>query len=444
MSHSFTLRSVVLMVCIVVGSCQRPSTDFANQLHTPKHYHLALKKLTDIIVHDIFSPPVASRIYVYANIAAYEALLPAYPAYQTLAGQLKDLTPPPAPEIGSPVDFHLASLHALLVTGKALVFSEEKMEAFQEIFYAECRKFGVPIAVEKASLRYGETIARHILDWASRDNYKQTRSLPKYTLRPEDAFWKPTPPDYMEGVEPHWRTIRPLVLDSASQFQPSPAIPFDMKPGSAFWSQVQEVYTTGKNLGDEEMAIARFWDCNPFVSHVRGHAMFATKKISPGGHWIGITGIAAEKTESGFMETVAAYTCVSIGLFDGFISCWDEKWRSTVIRPESVINKFVDEDWVPLLQTPPFPEYTSGHSVVSNASAEILSTLYGETFNYRDTSEMEFGLPARTFDSFRGAAREASQSRLYGGIHYRQAIEEGVLQGQKVGNWVLEKVRMKR
>jgi hypothetical protein len=143
------------------------------------------------------------------------------------------------------------------------------------------------------------------------------------------------------------------------------------------------------------------------------------------------------------METVAAYTLVSITLFDGFISCWDEKWRSIVIRPETVINKYVDEDWVPLLQTPPFPEYTSGHSVISNASAEVLTHLFGDEFAFRDTSEMAYGLPARSYTSFRNAATEASLSRLYGGIHYRQAIEEGVKQGKKVGNWVIQEINMK-
>ena len=114
--------------------------------------------------------------------------------------------------------------------------------------------------------------------------------------------------------------------------------------------------------------------------------MFATKKITPGGHWIGITSIASKKVRNDFAETVAAFTEVSIALFDAFISCWDEKWNTLVVRPETLINKYYDDDWLPVLQTPPFPEYTSGHSVISAASAEVLSKRYGKAFSFLDTT----------------------------------------------------------
>jgi hypothetical protein len=435
--------SVIGLICLSVWSCKTETTPYTSELDNPTYYHHSLKKLTDIIVHDIFSPPIAGRIYAYPNIAAYEVLVHAHPEYRSLANQLNELTPIPAPDTIEQIDFYLASLHAFLTVGKALIFSEEKIDAYRESLYTDFKNDGLPEEIFLPSIAYGEKVAAHILQWAANDNYKETRSLPKYTIRQDDAYWKPTPPDYMEGIEPHWNKIRPFVLDSASQFKPAPALTFDMTKGSPFYKQVMEVYETGRQLNEESLNIAKFWDCNPYVSHVQGHAMFATKKITPGGHWMGITGIASQKAKADFMETVAAYTLVSISLFDGFISCWDEKWRSIVIRPETVINKYMDEDWVPLLQTPPFPEYTSGHSVVSNASAEVLTHLYGDNFAFRDTSELEYGLPERSFTSFRNAGNEASLSRLYGGIHYRQAIEEGVKQGKKVGNLVLERVKLR-
>ncbi|MDP5090060.1 MAG: phosphatidic acid phosphatase, partial [Saprospiraceae bacterium] len=361
---------VISLLCLAILSCKTESTPYTSEIDNPQYYHNSLKQLTDIIVHDIFSPPIASRIYAYSNIAAYEVLVLGYPEYQSLANQLNELTPIPAPDTTKQIDIHLAAIHAFLTVGKALIFSEEKMDAFRENLYADFKKGSVPEEIFISSIAYGEKVAEHILTWAAKDNYKQTRSLPKYTIRQEDAYWKPTPPDYMEGIEPHWNKIRPFVMDSASQFKPAPAHTFDMRAGSTFYKEVMEVYEVGQNLKDESLNIAKFWDCNPYVSHVQGHAMFATKKITPGGQWMGITGITTQKAKANFAETVAAYTMVSISLFDGFISCWDEKWRSVVIRPETVINKYVDEDWVPLLQTPPFPEYTSGHSVISNASAE--------------------------------------------------------------------------
>ena len=153
---------------------------------------------------------------------------------------------------------------------------------------------------------------------------------------------------------------------------------------------------------------------------------------------MGITSIASKQAGSSFTTTVAAFTQTAIALFDGFISCWDEKWRSLLVRPETLINQYMDEEWKPLLQTPPFPEYTSGHSVISRAAAVALTDFYGADFSFHDTTEVEFGLTARDFNSFMEASEEAAISRLYGGIHYRMAIMNGVDQGEEVGNWIVE------
>ena len=427
-----------------ISACESSKGEYKEVLKDPQIYHASNKKLTDIIVHDIFSPPVASRIYVYANIAAYETLVTQYPDYQSLAGQVKGLNAVPMPDPAKEIDFHLASIHSFLTVGKALIFSEDKMDIFRKQLYEKIKDTDIPSEVFDNSIEYGATVAEHIMAWVGEDNYKQSRSFPKYTVMDEEEYWKPTPPDYMEGIEPHWMKIRTLALDSCNQFIPKPPTPFSIDKSSQFYKEMMEVYEVGKNLTDEQLEIAKFWDCNPYVSHHKGHAMFATKKITPGGHWVGITAIAAKQANSDFMQTSEAYTLVTIGLFDGFISCWDEKWRSILIRPETVINQYVDEDWAPLLQTPPFPEYTSGHSVISNAAATVLTNLYGESFSYNDTTEMEYGLPPREFDSFFGASEEAAISRLYGGIHYMPAITEGVTQGRQVGNWVVDNINTRK
>lgn len=425
-------------------SCQNGGTDYQATLHDPANYHRAMKQLTDIIVHDIFSPPVASRIYVYASIAGYEALVNGYPEYQSLAGQLNGLTPPPQPKPGMEIDFHLASLQAFTTVGQALIFSEDKMAAFRKKLHDRIQNAGMPDKLFNNSVDYGNAVAAHILAWTGKDNYKESRSFPKYSVVNEQHLWKPTPPDYVEGLEPHWMKIRTLALDSANQFMPPPPPPYSMEKDSDFYKEAFEVYEAVVNLSDEQLEIAKFWDCNPYVSHHTGHAMFATKKMTPGGHWVGVTAIAARQSQSNFMQTAEAYALVTIGLFDGFISCWDEKWRSILVRPETLINEFIDENWAPILQTPPFPEYTSGHSVVSGASSVVLTSLYGPNFSYRDTTEVEYGLPAREFTSFQSAGEEAAISRLYGGIHYRSAIVNGMAQGRDIGKWVVENVRTKK
>jgi hypothetical protein len=152
---------------------------------------------------------------------------------------------------------------------------------------------------------------------------------------------------------------------------------------------------------------------------------------------MGITGIACKKARLSLDSAIFVHTIVATTLHDAFISCWQEKYKSDRIRPETAINKYIDSEWRPLLQTPPFPEYSSGHSVVSSSVSVVLTHLLGDNFGFTDTSEVFFGLPERRFNSFYEAANEAAISRLYGGIHFRDACEGGLAQGKKVGQFVL-------
>ncbi|MDG1761702.1 MAG: vanadium-dependent haloperoxidase [Flavobacteriaceae bacterium] len=431
---------IVLSVLFIQCSLEKDTT-YIEKVQDPEFFQDAMQNLTDIVVYDIFSPPVASRVYLYPTIAAYEVMALKFPKkYNSLVGQIKELNSIPLPSDQN-INHHLASLYAFNTVGRALIFSEDKMNLFQETFNSKLEELNVPRKVVKASKNYGAEVAASILEWASKDMYNQTRTYPKYTIKEEDQFWKPTPPDYMDGIEPHWKEIRTMVIHSSNQFSPKEPLPFDMNEGSPFQKQLMEVFEVTNKLSEEQINIAKFWDCNPYVTHHRGHAMFATKKITPGGHWIGITAIATRQSKSTFDETINAYANVSIALFDGFISCWDEKWDTLIVRPETLINQYYDEEWLPLLQTPPFPEYTSGHSVISRAAAVTLTDLFGDDFAFTDTTELLYGLPVRKYTSFIHASEEAAISRLYGGIHYMMAIEEGVKQGDAVGSFVVDNLQ---
>ncbi len=434
----------LLVLLILVAACnmkQEPITVSEEALHS------AVDQVTDIMVHDIFSPPVASRIYAYPNIAAYEIMALHNEEYNSLAGQARELTPIPQPEADESINYPLAALIAHMDVSRKLIFSEDKIKLFRDSLY------GIWESQNKKEFNsakdYGLAVADHITAWMDKDNYKQTRTMPKFTVDTDDpSRWQPTPPAYMDGIEPHWNKIRPFVIDSAGQFKPTPPPPFSMEKGSDFYKEVREVYDisneiTEKGDASEEIEIAQFWDCNPYVSVTRGHLMFATKKITPGAHWIGIVKIATRKTNSNFDDTLYAYTKTSIAIADAFISCWDEKYRSNLIRPETLINEHFDDNWKPVLQTPPFPEYTSGHSVVSGAAAITLTDIYGDNFAFDDDTEIRYGLPVRSFNSFNEAADEAAISRMYGGIHYRTAVEIGVKQGRDLGKFVLKNLNMK-
>ena len=435
---------MVLMLFMALTSCKKKE----NITISPEDYHNSVDKVTEVMIHDIFSPPVASRIYAYPNIAAFEIMAKKQGEYQSLSGQLTGFEGIPNPKDEATLNYELAALIAHMDLNRRLIFSEDRINTYRDSLYGVWRDMNEEVF--ETSKTYGLEVAEHVAAWMSLDNYSQTRTMPKFTVNSEDpSRWQPTPPSYMDGIEPHWNKLRPFVIDSASQFKPTPPPPFSMEQGTDFFNEVKEVYDisneiTAKGDESEEVAIAQFWDCNPYVSVTRGHLMFATKKITPGAHWIGIAKIASNKTNADFAKTVYTYTKTSIAIADAFISCWDEKYRSSLIRPETLINEHIDDSWEPVLQTPPFPEYTSGHSVVSGAASEALTSIYGDNFAFDDDTEVPYGLPVRSFESFRKAADEAAISRMYGGIHYRTAVEIGVKQGRDLGQFVVDNLTMKK
>ncbi|MGY4536146.1 hypothetical protein ACVW0P_000540 [Mucilaginibacter sp. UYNi724] len=431
---------IAFWAILVLASCG-PKNDWKKLAENPNFIHRSVKQVTDVMLRDIYSPPVASRIYAYISVAGYEAARQGDKKYLTLSGQLNGLGPLPQPTPGKQFCYSLAASHAVLLVGKILVMSEGRIESFHDGMMQEFKDTGMPDEVYQNSIEYGKLIADGILKWAGKDNYKQTRSLAKYDVQTDDATWQPTPPAYLKGVEPHWNDIRPFLLDSAQQFKPAKAVDFSSKPDSYFYKLAQDVKDTGLHLSEEQSAIATYWDDNPFKVNNNGHTMFAIKKISPGGHWMVIAGYACRKAKADYIRTAETYACLAVVIADSFINCWDEKYKSKVIRPETYINAHIDQSWMPLLQTPPFPEYTSGHSVVSNASAVVLSKLFGDDFAFTDSTETAFDLPARSFKSFKAAAEEASISRFYGGIHYMPSINNGITEGQQIGRFGLAKLK---
>ena len=435
----------ILFFCFVcIAAAASPTDDQKQKRGNAEMIHRTVKLVTDVIVHDIYSPPVASRIYAYVTIAGYETAIYGNPGYVSFAGQLNGLSPILAPVAFKEYDVSLAAVYAMLAVSKALVISEDRIEAFRKKILQEFKVSGISEAVFNSSVLLGKQVADHILLWASKDNYRQTRSLEKYSVEDDEQTWKPTPPAYMRAVEPNWNKIRPFIIDSGQQFKPLPPTPFSKNNSSQFFKEATAVYSVGLKLTTEQKEMANFWDCNPFKINIKGHVMYASKKISPGGHWINITRLACRKSNAGFVQAAEAYAVVSIALADAFISCWDEKYRSNTIRPETYINQYIDKTWVPLLQTPPFPEYTSGHSVISAAAAAVLTNLFGDNFSFADSTETEFGLPVRFFKSFRQASEEAAISRFYGGIHYMPSINNGMLEGKQIGSFITGKLRTRK
>jgi len=437
-SMQLLIKSVpaALIAIALAGCTARP----APRLSDAEILHNNQDQLTQIIIYDVFTPPVATRIYVYSSLASYEALRFSQAGAASIAEKLNGFGRMPQPDKGKEYNFTLAASKAFFkVVRNVKVFSVDSLNRYEESLFSGFRR-QLDDSVYARSESFGEKIAAAIMARAQADGYVQSRGKPKYLGSSDAGKWRPTPPDYLDGVEWCWNTIKPLVMDSAAQFMPARPPKFSLDTSSFYYKSLQEVYSINKNLTEEQMTIARYWDDNPFVIEHSGHMMFGNKKITPGGHWMGICAIASRQTGADAVKTARAYALTAIALNEGFISCWDEKYRSSYIRPVTAINESIDPAWLPFLQTPPFPEYTSGHSTITACAATVLTSLYGDNFAFQDTSDLRYIGLQRHFNSFKEAAAEVSVSRVYGGIHYRFSVDTGAEQGRKLGEFINKKL----
>ncbi len=396
--------------------------------------------LSQVMMHDVVNPPAASRYYAYCMLGAYEIISQNNSALPPLSAFIKNYKSIPVYSKNK-YNAQVAGLYCILETGRLMLPSGERLSDDEEKFLASVAPYKLDTAVVNASVSVAKEVAAKIVAFSKNDHYNELSAKMRYRPLRDDAHWYPTPPTYIEAVEPNWKTIRPMIIDSCNEFQPKQPAVFSKDSSSGFYNLAKEVYDVSQNASKAQLDMAAFWDCNPFAISTSGHMSIGFKKISPGGHWMSIAGIAAEKAHLNFDNSVLLHTVLSVTLMDAFISCWDEKYRSNRIRPETYINRYINVRWEPLLQTPPFPEYPSGHSVISTASAEVLTYLLGDNFSFIDDSERLFELPSRTFNSFRIAANEAAISRLYGGIHFRDAIENGQVMGLAISAKIISQIK---
>jgi membrane-associated phospholipid phosphatase len=246
-------------------------------------------------------------------------------------------------------------------------------------------------------------------------------------------MWAPTPPNFGPAIEPYWGQMRPFVLPSADACFPTPHIPYDETPGSAFYQQAAHVREVNLALTDEQRFIAMFWRDNPLTSGL------------PAGHWFMIASQLIDQLSLRLDDAAEMYARLGVSLADAFISCWHGKYIYNLLRPVAYIQRFIDPTWASWVNTPQFPEYTSGHSVASRAAAVVLTDLFGDV-SFSDTHRLTVPPSAGTrhHASFHAAALEAATSRLYGGIHYPMGIEVGLEQGENVGQEVLRRLQTRK
>lgn len=377
-----------------------------------------------------YTPPVAARAFGYLGVTLWEAVAQSR-GLTSLAGQANGLTPMPA--AAGPMD-EAALIHSAMATATADLFANTGPTG-QRAMAAMTAKTGAKVTagldadLAKASLDQGAALARHILAWAATDGGARIENMGfpmTWALTEGPSHWVPTNAIRLQQAPllPDWGQVRPFAMtgDQPCGLPPHPAYSED--PASTFYAEAMEVYDTSKSLTDEQKLIARFWSDDPMLSP------------TPPGHWLSILTQIADRDALPIDRLADALARLGMGVADAFIACWRVKTEYDLLRPITYIRRVIDPKWEPLLNTPPFPEYPSGHSSQSGAAYAILEHLFGKDFAFDDATHVDDGIPARSYPSFKAAAEEAAISRLYGGIHFRAAVDQGIAQGECVAGFV--------
>ena len=423
------LRRIVTacLVACCLGAGQSPAHAAEPEQVLHDWYRLVL----ELVRHTpTYSPPVASRAFAYLGATAYEAVASGDPQLATLAGQLNGLKPLPAREAGVVYDEAAVLNGALVLAARNFFFNtgptgQRALAAMSKRLTANAAA-GVQPEVFDRSDAFGQAIADHILAWSAEDGgaIVENMGFPfEYEPRNHPSAWVPTSPIVQQQAPllPAWGKNRTFAMPSGQECPVPPHPEYSEDASSRFYKEAREVYDTVNNLTAEQRAIARFWADDPMLSP------------TPPGHWLSIVLEIHEEAQAGIADRVEALALLGVTLADAFIGCWDAKYEYDLVRPVTYIRRHIDRRWEPLLITPPFPEFPSGHSTQSGAAEVILTRLFGEGFAFTDRTHEADGLIPRSFSSFGEAASEAGISRLYGGIHYRAAIELGLEQGRCIG-----------
>jgi hypothetical protein len=377
-----------------------------------------------------YTPPVASRTFAYLGVAAHEALCSGHAGLKSLAGQLKGLQPLPARKPGVDCDDAMV-MHAVMGQMVGALFGNTGPTGQRVLKAVETRlrtKIAAGLAPETVlnSESHGAAIARHILDWAAGDGGATITNMgfpATFEFGQTPSSWVPTSLVRLQQMPllPQWGQNRPFAMPSGNACPLPPPPVYSEEAGSPFHAEAMEVYKVTRALTAEQKAIARFWSDDPMLSP------------TPPGHWISIVLQIAERDSMPHDRLAEILARLGVAMADAFIGCWHSKFEHDLLRPVSYIRRVIDKTWEPLLITPPFPEYPSGHSTQSGAAEAVLTAFFGEGFAFEDATHSRDGIKPRQYASFRQAAEEAGISRLYGGIHFRAGVERGLEQGRCIG-----------
>jgi hypothetical protein len=474
-----TLRAIGGAGLLLVVACARPIPPA-----DPQFVAEWMRNYYGLIRAERISPPVASRVLAYAAVALYEGLAAASPGLRSLAGQLNGLDSLPIPVPGQrydPVLTALAAERTVLDTlfAEGLPGTLAALAQLSDSLAAVRIQQGIPQAVQARSEDLGKQIGLAILAWAAQDGFDTTRTKPYQPPSGQPHLWvndsrveeytpqnlsaaqefvaldnpaatlrggaaseralaltRPKPEDTRTlkavnptgATEPWWGTLRPFVLRAPNECPMPEPPPFSTSPRSEFYREARAVYDVSRTLTEEHRQTVLYWADNPGQTG------------TPVGHWLAIGSQLVAQLDLSAEQAAEMFVLMTLAQADAFIAIWYEKYRLNLLRPVTYIRRYIDPNWTPVIITPPFPEYPSGHSGQSAAAAVVLTDLLGPVA-FEDSTNLAIGHPVRRYESFQQAADEAALSRLYGGLHYPMGNESGRVLGRCIGRTVLERLR---
>jgi hypothetical protein len=355
------------------------------------------------------APPIASRNLAILHVSIYDAVNGIARTHE------RYLVPSVAPTGASRPAAASAAGHRVLV--HLFPANASSFDALHAAILA-----GIPDGSHKrAGIIWGEFVATVILFARTHDGSDAVVPPPGGS---GPGVWVPTPPAFLPYLLPQWGFVRPFAMNSSSQFRPPGPPSLDSQRYAADYEEVKELgAAVGSTRTEDQSEIALFWADGAGTE-------------TPPGHWNSIAQIIADAQGNTLEENARLFALLNIATADAAICAWDAKYTFNFWRPVTAIAFAEPElNWMSFIVTPPFPDYTSGHSTFSGAAATVLP-LFFETEDLPFTTGSDF-LPGvfRSFATCLDAAEEAADSRLYGGIHFRSANEDGLQAGISIGEW---------
>jgi len=370
----------------------------------------------------------------------YESVVPGMPQHQSLAGQLNELSSLPWAQPDEPLHWPTVA-NAAMAAMTRMMFPHASAENKARIDLLERNlpiKFGQdfdPVAVSaevgNRSQTFGKLMAMALMTWARTDGGHEAwgplrRSRQNYVPPSGAGQWSATPPTFAPALLPWWGEVRPFALKSAAECDAPPPPAYSEDPASAFHKEAQEVYRISNQATQAQRQFGLYWADDP------------GKTPTPAGHWVFIANDLLKTRNATLAEAAETFARLNLAMADAFIAAWHTKYTLNLLRPVTYVQLVFDSNWVPtLMDTPPFPEFPSGHSVQSGAAAAVMARAFGADTAFVDNTHNDRGWGPRTFSSFKAAADEAALSRLYAGIHFRSGVELGKVQGQCVAQKAL-------